>query len=410
MYCNFQNFGEFLLNRIIFKCIRITRKVQDIIYLDNASTTPIDPTVLDAMMPFLKDQYGNASSNHTFGHQVKDHTNKAREQVASLVGSESHEVVFTSGATEGINLAMKGVADFYQHKGKQIITATTEHSAVLDVCGFLETTGFEVTYLEVDRNGFIDLEELKNALRPDTILVSVMLVNNETGVIQSIREISDLAHEVEAFFMTDATQAFGKIPIDVDEMGIDLMTFSAHKIYGPKGIGGLFVRQRRPNKVKLTPLIHGGGHERGMRSGTSNIPGIVGLGMAAEVAAKDMGKDRKVIEKLRNELEESLLKIPDTKLNGQSDHRLYNVSSICFKGADADAIMMGLKSIMVSNGSACTSTKIEPSHVLVAMGLSEQEAYSTIRFSLGRFTTRQDVLTTIDSVKSVVEELRAMSV
>lgn len=370
----------------------------------------MDPRVLEAMNPFLKDQYANASSNHVFGHQAKDHTKNAREQVASLIGSESHEVIFTSGATEGINLAIKGVADFYQDKGKHIITAATEHSAVLDVCGFLETKGFEVTYLGVDRSGLINLDELKNALRPDTTLVSVMVANNETGVIQPIKEISDLAHEAGAFFMTDATQAFGKIPINVDKMGIDLMTFSAHKIYGPKGIGGLFVRQRRPNKVKLTPLIHGGGHERGMRSGTSNVPGIVGLGMAAKIATKDMEKDHLAIMKLRNTLEESLLKIPDTVLNGDPDNRLYNVSSICFRGADADAIMIGLKSIMVSNGSACTSTKIEPSHVLIAMGLSEEEAYSTIRFSLGRFTDQNDVSNTIDSVGPIVEQLRTMSI
>ncbi|MHA7099512.1 cysteine desulfurase family protein [Roseivirga pacifica] len=380
----------------------------NIIYLDNASTTPIDPNVLEAMMPFLKDQYANAASNHVFGHLVKDYTRKAREQVAGLIGSESHEIVFTSGATEAINLAMKGVADFYQDKGKHIITVTTEHSAILDVCGFLETTGYEVSYLKVDRGGRINLEELKSTLRPDTILVSVMLVNNETGVIQPIQEISNLAHGAGAFFMTDATQAFGKIPIKVDEMGIDLMTFSAHKIYGPKGIGGLFVRQRRPNRVKLIPLIHGGGHERGMRSGTSNVPGIVGLGSAAKLATKEMSNDSRRIKRLRDILENLILKIPDTSINGLKNNRQVNISSICFKGADADAIMMGLKSIMVSNGSACTSTKIKPSHVLIAMGLSEQEAYSTIRFSLGRFTTEAEIEATAIAVSKVVSELRGM--
>ncbi|MFD2586057.1 cysteine desulfurase family protein [Croceitalea marina] len=387
----------------------MNKEVTALVYLDNSSTTPIDSKVLETMMPFLKEQYANASSNHGFGHQAKDAIKKSREQIGSLVGSEQHEIIFTSGATEAINLAIKGVLESYQSKGKHIITVKTEHSAVLDVCLFLETKGFEITYLGVDREGLIDLQELRNALREDTILVSVMLANNETGVIQPIKKIADLTHKTGALFMTDATQAFGKIPIDVDTVGIDIMAFSGHKIYGPKGIGGLFVRQRRPNKVKLVPLIHGGGHERGMRSGTSNVPGIVGLGMAAEIAARDMEKDKEAIEKLRNELEEELLKIPDTKLNGNKINRLYNICSVCFSGADADAIMMGLKSIIVSNGSACTSTKIEPSHVLIAMGLSEQEAYSTIRFSLGRFTNREEIKTTIEKVRSVVEELRAMS-
>ncbi|WP_456459191.1 cysteine desulfurase family protein [Reichenbachiella sp.] len=381
---------------------------EEIIYLDNNATTPLDPRVLEAMMPFLTNQFANAASNHGFGHQAKESVKIAREQMASLIKSEAHEIVFTSGATEGINLAIKGVADFYQDKGKHIITAATEHTATLDVCRFLELNGFEVSYLDVDKYGLIDLEELKSSIRPDTLLVSIMLVNNETGVIQPIKEIAEITHQSGALLMTDGTQAFGKMPIDVDELGIDLMAFSGHKIYGPKGVGGLFVRQRRPTRIKLTPLLHGGGHEKGMRSGTSNVPGIIGLGEAAKLAQKDMEKDRISIGRLRDHLESKLLEISDTVLNGHSEKRLYNVSSLCFKGADADAIMIGLKSIMVSNGSACTSTKIEPSHVLTAMGLSEQDAYSTIRFSLGRFNNESDVEKTISSVGQIVSSLRAM--
>lgn len=381
---------------------------EEIIYLDNNATAPLDPRVLEVMMPFLTSQYANAASNHEFGHLVKDNIKVAREQIASLIESEPHEIVFTSGSTEGINLAIKGVADFYQDKGKHIITVATEHTAVLDVCGFLESRGFEVTYLGVDKYGLVDLDELKSSIRKDTILVSVMMVNNETGVIQPIKEIAELVHRAGALLFTDATQAFGKMPINVDELGIDLMAFSGHKIYGPKGVGGLFVRQRRPNRIRLTPLIHGGGHEKGMRSGTSNVPGIVGLGASAKLAQKDMEKDHEAIGKLRDELETKLLKIPDTFTIGHPEKRLYNVSSICFKGADADAIMIGLKSIMVSNGSACTSTKIEPSHVLTAMELSEQDAYSTIRFSLGRLNDQPEIEKTIDVVGQVVSNLRAM--
>ena len=380
----------------------------EIIYLDNNATTPLDPRVLETMMPFLTSQFANAASNHVFGHQAKESIKIAREQIASLIKSEAHEIVFTSGATEGVNLAIKGVVDAYQDKRKHIITAATEHTAVLDVCRFLASRGFEVTYLGVDKYGLIDLEELKSSIRPDTILVSVMMVNNETGVIQPIKEISAITHQSGAVFMTDGTQAFGKMPIDVDESGIDLMAFSGHKIYGPKGVGGLFARQRRPNRIKLNPLIHGGGHEKGMRSGTSNVPGITGLGEAARLAKMDMEKDQMSIGKWRDQLEARLLEIPDTFLNGHPEKRLYNVSSLCFQGADADAIMIGLKSIMVSNGSACTSTKIEPSHVLSAMGLSEQDAYSTIRFSLGRFSSEIEIESVINIAGSLIYDLRKM--
>ncbi len=382
--------------------------MSEYIYLDNNSTTQVDPRVLETMMPFFTTEFANASSNHSFGHKVKDQTTIAREQIASLIKCEAHEVVFSSGATEAINLAIKGVADFHQSKGKHIITNVAEHTATLDVCEFLETRGYEVTYLSINKEGLIDLDKLKEELRSDTLMVSIMLANNETGVIQPIKEIAQLVHEAGALLMTDATQAFGKIPINVDDMGIDLMAFSGHKIYAPKGIGGLFVRQRRPSRVKITPLIHGGGHEKGMRSGTSNVPGIVGLGKAAEIASTEMLSDTKRIGDLRDQLESKLLQIPETHVNGHLEKRLYNVSSICFKGADADAIMIGLKSIMVSNGSACTSTKIEASHVLMAMGLKEEDAYSTLRISLGRFTTEEDILTAIDEIQSVVTYIRKM--
>ncbi len=395
------------------------------IYLDNNATTRLDPRVLDAMMPYLTDTYANAASTHPFGVSAHEAVKTARQQAADLLGCETHELVFTSGATEAINLAIKGVAENYQRKGSarrtgHIVTVQTEHKAVLDVCGYLETSGFEVTYLPVQpaRNagaGLLDLDVVKAAIRPDTILVSVMLVNNETGVIQPIREIAQLAHEAGALFMTDATQAVGKLPIDVDNYGIDLLTFSAHKLYGPKGIGGLFVRQRRPNKVKLEAILHGGGHERGLRSGTLNVPGIVGMGKAAELARLDMvgGKEIGTLERqriayLRDQLETALLTIPGTKVNGSREHRLYNTTNIYFENCDSDALIMGLEGMAVSNGSACTAASIDPSHVLLAMELSETEAFSCLRFSLGRFTTNEDVATAISSVKGAVEELRAL--
>ncbi|MFD2570962.1 cysteine desulfurase family protein [Spirosoma soli] len=383
------------------------------IYLDNNATTRIDPRVLDTMMPFLTDNFANAASTHPFGVSAHEAVKTARQQVADLLSCETHELVFTSGATEAINLAIKGVAENYQSRGKHIVTVQTEHKAVLDVCHYLETRGFEITYLPVQSDGLLDIDVVKAAIRPDTILVSVMLANNETGVIQPINEIAALAHEAGALFMTDATQAVGKMPIDVDAMGrsdasVDLLTFSAHKFYGPKGVGGLFIRQRRPNKVKLEALLHGGGHERGLRSGTLNVPGIVGLGKAAELARLDMAKDSLRISALRDELETGLLTIPGTKINGNQEHRLYNVTNIYFENCDSDALIMGLEGMAVSNGSACTAASIDPSHVLLALGLNEQEAFSCLRFSLGRFNTEADIATTIDAVKGVVEELRAL--
>ncbi|QJW88876.1 cysteine desulfurase [Spirosoma taeanense] len=383
------------------------------IYLDNNATTRIDPRVLDAMMPFLTDTYANAASTHPFGVSAHEAVKTARQQIADLLNCEVHELVFTSGATEAINLAIKGVAENYQNRGKHIVTVQTEHKAVLDVCHYLETRGYEVTYLPVqsDRSvgaGLLDLEVVKAAIRPDTVLVSVMLVNNETGVIQPVGEIAQLAHEAGALFMTDATQAVGKLPIDVDALGVDLLAFSAHKFYGPKGVGGLFIRQRRPNKVKLEAILHGGGHERGLRSGTLNVPGIVGLGKAAELARLEMAKDNQRIGTLRDELEAALLTIPGTRVNGNREYRLYNVTNIYFENCDSDALIMGLEGMAVSNGSACTAASIDPSHVLLALGLNEQEAFSCLRFSLGRFNTEADVTATVDAVKEIVEELRAL--
>ena len=378
------------------------------IYLDNNATTRIDPRVLDTMMPFLTDNFANAASTHPFGVSASDGVKQARQQVADLLGCETHELVFTSGATEAINLAIKGVADSYGDTRKHIVTVQTEHKAVLDVCQYLESRGFEVTYLPVQPDGLLDMDTVKAAIRPDTLLVSVMLVNNETGVIQPVQEIATIAHNAGALFMTDATQAVGKLPIDVDNLNIDLLAFSAHKLYGPKGAGGLFIRQRRPNKVKLDPLLHGGGHERGLRSGTLNVPGIVGMGKAAELARVDMARDRQRIGQLCDQLETALLTIPGTRINGGTENRLYNTTNIYFENCDSDALIMGLDGIAVSNGSACTAASIDPSHVLLAMGLTETEAFSCLRFSLGRFTTEADVLAAVESVKGVVEELRAL--
>lgn len=387
---------------------------KQIIYLDNNATTPIDKRVLEAMMPFLTDNFANANSTHQFGVGAYEAVKTARVQMSDLIGAEAYEIVFTSGSTEAINLAIKGVAENYSGKGKHIVTVATEHSAVLDTCQYLETKGFEVTYMPVKSDGLIDLSELKNILREDTILVSVMLANNETGVLQPVKEIAELAHAVGAFFMTDATQAVGKIPIHVDELGVDLLCISGHKLYAPKGVGALYVRQRI-NRVKLTALLHGGGHERGLRSGTLNVPGIVALGSTCILAQKEMKNDAESIFYLRNYLETELLKIEGTTVNGNIERRLFNTSSILFSGADSDAMIMGLSNpendlplIAVSNGSACTSASVEPSHVLIAMGLDETAAFSSIRFSLGKFNTKKEIDVVIDAVKNVVSGLRAM--
>jgi cysteine desulfurase len=387
---------------------------KQVIYLDNNATTQIDNRVLDAMMPFLTNEFANANSTHQFGIHAYEAVKSARFQVSDLIRAEPHEIVFTSGSTEAINLAIKGVAENYQSKGKHIVTVSTEHSAVLDTCQYLESKGFEVTYLSVKTNGLIDLDELKSVLRDNTILVSVMLANNETGVIQPIKEIAELTHEVGALFMSDATQAVGKISINVDELGIDLLCLSGHKLYAPKGVGALYVRQRI-NRVKIPALLHGGGHEKGLRSGTLNVPGIVAFGAACSIAQNEISKDASSIGALRDYLDTELLKIEGTSINGNLENRLYNTSNILFRGADSDAIIMGLSNsdndlpiIAVSNGSACTSASIEPSHVLTAMGLDEVAAFSSIRFSIGKFNTKKEIEIVIDSVKDVVSSLRAM--
>lgn len=387
---------------------------KQVIYLDNNATTQIDKRVLDAMMPFLTNEFANANSTHQFGIFAYEAVKSARIQVSDLIGAESHEVVFTSGSTEAINLAIKGVAENYQSKGKHIVTVSTEHSAVLDTCQYLESKGFEITYLSVKADGLIDLDELKTVLRSDTILVTVMHANNETGVIQPIKEIAELSHSIDALFMSDATQAVGKIPVNVDELGIDLLCLSGHKLYAPKGVGALYVRQRM-NRVKIPALLHGGGHEKGLRSGTLNVPGIVALGEACSIAQKELLKNIESICSLRDYLESELLKINETSINGNVENRLYNTTNILFRGADSDAIIMGLSNsdndlplIAVSNGSACTSASIDPSHVLTAMGLDEFSAFSSIRFSIGKFNTKKEIDIVIDSVKDVVSRLRSM--
>ncbi|HMT76120.1 MAG TPA: cysteine desulfurase family protein [Saprospiraceae bacterium] len=387
---------------------------KQVIYLDNNATTQIDKRVLDAMMPFLTNEFANANSTHQFGVRAYEAVKAARVQVSELIGAEPHEVVFTSGSTEAINLAIKGVTENYQSKGKHIVTVSTEHSAVLDTCQYLETKGFEVTYLSVKSDGLIDLDELKTVMRDGTILVSVMLANNETGVIQPIKEIAELSHSVGALFMSDATQAVGKIAVSVEELGIDLLCLSGHKLYAPKGVGALYVRQRM-NRVKIPALLHGGRHEKGLRSGTLNGPGIVALGEACAIAKKELSKNAESIAALRDYLETELLKIDGTSVNGNTSSRLSNTSNILFRNADSDAVIMGLSNpetdlplIAVSNGSACTSASIEPSHVLTAMGLDEVAAFSSIRFSIGKFNTKKEMDIVIDAVKNVVSELRAM--
>jgi cysteine desulfurase len=369
-----------------------------IVYFDNNSTTPIDPRVLESMLPFLKNNFANPSSTHHFGINLNEAVKKARIQVADSIGAEKNEILFTSGATEAINIAIKGVAENYSVKGRHIITVSTEHYAVLDTCKYLETKGYEITYLAVSKEGLIDLTELRNSLRSDTILVCVMYVNNETGVIQPIKEIASIAHDAGALFMTDATQAAGKFDIDVYDLGIDLLCMSGHKMYAPKGIGALYVRK----EIKLPTFIHGGGHERGVRSGTLNVPGIIALAKACEIAKIEMKQDAEKITALRNELENELLGIEGTFVNGNSENRIYNTTNICFPNVDASVLIGRMKNIAVSNGSACTSAIVEPSHVLTAMGLNEDDAFGSIRFSLGRYNTKDEVKSATKLIKELV--------
>ncbi len=376
------------------------------VYLDYNATTPVDKRVLEAMLPYFTEKFGNASSRtHAFGWIADDAVNTAREQVAQLINCISQEIIFTSGATEAINLAIKGVWDNYQTKGKHIITVKTEHKAVLDSCKALEQKGAEISYLSVDREGLIDLDELKSMLRPETILVAVLYANNETGVIQPIKQIADLAHANNSIFMSDATQAVGKINIDVEEEHIDLMCLSAHKLYGPKGVGALYVRRKNP-RVTLFPQIDGGGHERGLRSGTLNVPGIVGLGKVCEIAREEMWDDAARISRLRTKLEQHLCDIENVFINGSTKHRLFNTTNITFQGIRSESLINKLPNIAVAMGSACTSAIAEPSHVLKAMGLSDESSYSSVRFSLGKYTTEEEINTAIKAVSNAVLELR----
>lgn len=375
---------------------------QKISYLDYNATTPVDSRVLDAMLPFLKDSFGNSSSTHHFGQIINESVKEAREQIAHFINSQSNEIIFTSGATEAINIALKGIAESNKNKGNHIITVSTEHRAVLDTCNDLERKGFEVTFLPVNANGLLSLDLLEESIRPDTILVSVMYVNNETGVFQPIKKIASIVHEKGALFMTDATQAVGKIEVDVDELGVDLLCFSGHKMYAPKGVGALFVR-RSDNTVNLTPQIHGGGHEIGLRSGTLNVPGIIALAKACEISGQEMNENNTIISKLRDRLEYELLKIKNTSLNGDSDKRIYNTTNICFQGQDANVLIGRMKNMAVSNGSACSSAMFEPSHVLKSMGLSNDDAFASLRFSLGKYNTIEDVRIVVETIKELIE-------
>lgn len=380
------------------------------IYLDHNSTTPMDPRVLEAMLPYFVENFGNAASrNHSFGWQAEEAVDYAREQIAQLIGADPKEIIFTSGATEGNNLGIKGVYEMYASKGNHIITCTTEHKAVLDTCKHLEKLGAEVTYLEVQPDGLIDLKQLEAAMKPTTILVAIMYANNEIGVIQPVKEIGAIAKKHGALFFTDAVQAVGKIPVDVIADGIDIMSFTAHKMYGPKGVGALYVRRKNP-RVKVTAQIDGGGHERGMRSGTLNVPGIVGFGKAAEIAKTDMAGDTERVSKLRDKLENALKLIDETYVNGNPAHRLPHVSNISFKYVEGEGLMMGFnKDIALSSGSACTSASLEPSYVLKALGLGDDLAHSSLRFGLGRYTTEEQIDFTIKAVTDTVLKLREMS-
>lgn len=380
------------------------------IYFDNNATTPCDPRVVDTMVPYFTQNFGNAASrNHSFGWVAEEAVDYAREQVAKLIGADPKEIIFTSGATEADNLAIKGVFEMYASKGNHIITTTIEHKAVLDTCKHLEKQGAEVTYLPVNDEGMINLEDLEKAITPKTILVAIMYANNEIGTVNPMREISAIARKHGVLVMSDAVQAVGKIPVDVNKDGIDLMAFTAHKMYGPKGVGALYVRRKNP-RVKVTAQMDGGGHERGMRSGTLNVPGIVGFGKACEICMTDMKSDTERIVKLRDKLESGLLQLEESYLNGHKTNRLPHVSNISFKHVEGEGLLMGInKHIALSSGSACTSASLEPSYVLKALGLGDDLAHSSLRFGLSRFSTEEEVDFTIKAVSETVNKLREMS-
>ena len=380
------------------------------IYLDHNATTPCDPRVVDAMLPYFTNNFGNAASrNHSFGWQAEEAVDYAREQVAKLVGADPKEIIFTSGATEADNLAIKGVFEMYASKGNHIITCNIEHKAVLDTCKHIEKEGGEVTYLKVKDNGLVDLAELEAAIKPTTILIAIMYANNEIGTVNPMAAISAIAKKHGVLVFSDATQAVGKISVDVNRDGIDLMAFTGHKMYGPKGVGALYVRRKNP-RVKVTAQMDGGGHERGMRSGTLNVPGIVGFGKACEICMQEMEAEGKRLSVLRDKLETALLKLEEAYLNGDKEHRLPHVSNISFKYVEGEGLMMGFnKNIALSSGSACTSASLEPSYVLKALGLGDDLAHSSLRFGLGRFTTEEQIDYTIEQVSNTVNKLREMS-
>lgn len=381
-----------------------------LIYLDNNATTPCDPRVVDAMVPYFYEKHGNAASrSHQFGWEAEEAVDYAREQIAQLLDVEDKEIIFTSGATESNNLALKGVFEMYARKGNHIITAETEHKAILDTCKHLEKAGAEITYLKVKEDGLVDLADLEATIRPTTILVSIMWANNETGVIQPMREIAQICEKHGVLLHSDATQAVGKVPTHPREVGIHLMSFTAHKMYGPKGVGGLYVSRKNP-RVKVTAQMDGGGHERGMRSGTLNVPGIVGFGKAAEIARLEMAQDAERVSRLRDKLEKALTQLEETKINGNVNSRMPHVTNISFKHVEGEGLMMTFnQNIAVSSGSACTSASLEPSYVLVAMGLGDDLAHSSIRLSLGRFTTEEEVDFAIKAISEGVNHMRELS-
>ncbi len=380
------------------------------IYLDNSATTPMDPRVLEAMVPYYLDHFGNAASrSHPFGWEAEDAVDQARERIAQLINASEKEIIFTSGATESDNLAIKGVFDMYSRKGNHIVTVTTEHKAVLDTCKHLEKLGAEITYLKPDAEGNIDLIELESVVTDKTILVAVMYANNEIGTIHPIKKIAEIAHKKGSLLFTDATQAIGKVSVDVERDGIDLMSFTAHKMYGPKGVGALYVRRKNP-RVKVTAQMDGGVHERGMRSGTLNVPGIVGFGKACELAMLEMDADAARLSKMRDHLETELLKLEESYVNGNRNSRLPHITNVSFKYVEGEGLMMAFnQNIAVSSGSACTSASLEPSYVLKALGLGDDLAHSSIRFSLGRFSTDEQIEYTIEQVTKAVNKLREMS-
>ncbi|HEY9186658.1 MAG TPA: IscS subfamily cysteine desulfurase [Ignavibacteria bacterium] len=380
------------------------------IYMDYHATTPVDPRVFEVMKPYFTEIFGNAASrSHSFGWVAEEAVEKARKQIADLINSDPKEIIFTSGATESDNLALKGVAEMYAEKGNHIITQVTEHKAILDSAKALERKGIKVTYLPVDKYGLIDLNQLAESITDKTILVSIMYANNEIGTVQPIEEIGKLCHEKGVLFHTDATQGLSTLPFDVQKMNIDLASFSAHKIYGPKGIGALYVRKKNP-RVKLTPIIDGGGHERGMRSGTLNVPGIVGFGAAAELARLEREKDYQHEKYLRDKLKDGIFNnLDEVYLNGHPEKRLPNNLNVSFAYVEGESFIMGLKDVAVSSGSACTSASLEPSYVLKALNVGDDLAHSSIRFGLGRFNTEEEVDYVIDQVIKVVKKLRDLS-